>query len=65
LQPRYVIGIGAFAEARAKIALEPLELQDVTYGRILHPSPASPKANTDWAGAVREELKQLGLCSCD
>ncbi len=58
LKPRIVIGIGAFAESRAKEALIDME---VSIGRILHPSPASPAANKDWAGTAMKQLKQLGI----
>lgn len=60
LQPRLVIGVGAFAEQRAKIALEG---HDVQIGRVLHPSPANPRANAGWASVVHDELRALGLCS--
>jgi single-strand selective monofunctional uracil DNA glycosylase len=30
-------------------------------GRILHPSPASPAANRDWAGAATKQMVNLGL----
>lgn len=56
--PRLVIGVGAFAEARAKAALED---GGPTVGRILHPSPASPLANRDWAGQAEQSLIELGL----
>lgn len=58
LRPRVVVGVGAFAEARAKEALAGL---DVTVGRILHPSPASPAANRGWAAQATRELQGLGL----
>lgn len=60
LDPEWVIGIGAFAEQRARDALagKPVEI-----ARILHPSPASPKANRDWAGAAAREIGALGLCT--
>ncbi|MCG8405464.1 MAG: single-stranded DNA-binding protein [Phycisphaerales bacterium] len=58
LKPRFLIGIGAFAEARAHIALDGL---NVTIGRILHPSPASPLANRDWAGQAAKALNALGI----
>ncbi len=57
-RPRMVIGVGAFAEARAKQALDG---EDVAVGRILHPSPASPKANRGWQGYAEEELRELGF----
>lgn len=59
LEPEWVIGVGGFAEERARAALDE---DEVRIGRILHPSPASPKANTDWAGTVRHELTSLGVC---
>ncbi|MBN2311312.1 MAG: single-stranded DNA-binding protein [Candidatus Hydrogenedentes bacterium] len=58
LRPRYVFGIGAFAEARAREALAGLEL---SVGRILHPSPASPAANRGWAQAAADTLREYGI----
>lgn len=58
LAPRWVIGIGAFAEKRAQAALG----GQVQVGRILHPSPASPLANAGWAAAAAAELAALGVC---
>ena len=58
LEPRVVVGVGTFAEARARSALEGL---DATIGRILHPSPASPAANRGWAPVVERELAALGI----
>jgi single-strand selective monofunctional uracil DNA glycosylase len=58
LRPRYVIGVGAFARDRADEALAGLA---VTVGAILHPSPASPLANRDWAGQIRRQLAELGI----
>ncbi len=58
LQPRIVIGIGGFAERRARAALEGA---DVAIGTILHPSPASPLANRGWAETIERQLKGLGV----
>ena len=58
LSPTLVIGVGTFAEKRATRALAG---QDVRIGRILHPSPASPKANRGWAPIVEMELDALGV----
>lgn len=55
---RYVIGVGGWAEARARIALAGTAL---SFGRILHPSPASPAANKNWAGQVNAQLREIGL----
>jgi single-strand selective monofunctional uracil DNA glycosylase len=59
LEPEVVVGIGAFAEQRAR---DVLAGTDVRVARVLHPSPASPLANRDWPGAVRRQLAELGLC---
>lgn len=53
-----VIGVGAWAEQRARIALSGLDLQ---FGRILHPSPASPAANRGWEAQVETQLAALGI----
>ncbi len=58
LKPNMVIGVGTFAEGRAKSALEGL---DIEIGRILHPSPASPAANRGWAEQVDLQLEELGV----
>lgn len=58
LEPEVVVGVGAFAEARAREVLHGLPLR---FGRILHPSPASPLANKDWPGQVDRALRSLGL----
>lgn len=57
LDVEWVIGVGAFAEACAqRVAGDGRKV-----GRILHPSPASPAANRDWAGTATEQLKALGV----
>lgn len=58
LAPRFVIGIGAFAEQRAR---EALAGKDVTIGTILHPSPASPLANKGWAEKAEAQLVAMGI----
>lgn len=58
LAPRRLIGVGRFAENRAREALAGL---DVPIGRILHPSPASPAANRGWVEAVERELAEQGV----
>ncbi|MBN2191671.1 MAG: single-stranded DNA-binding protein [Polyangiaceae bacterium] len=58
IAPRTVVGVGAFAEARARGALANL---DVRVTAILHPSPASPLANRGWARAIERQLKEAGI----
>lgn len=60
LSPQFVIGVGGFATARAKLALPSF---GGTIGTISHPSPASPKANRGWAELVEKELIELGLAA--
>lgn len=58
LEPEWVVGVGGFAETRAKEALAGC---DVRVGVILHPSPASPAANRGWAAQADRQLRALGL----
>jgi single-strand selective monofunctional uracil DNA glycosylase len=58
LCPTWVLGVGAFAQKRAANALAGY---DVKIGTILHPSPASPRANQGWSGQVKSQLKELGI----
>jgi single-strand selective monofunctional uracil DNA glycosylase len=60
LEPEFVIGVGAFAETCLKRVSEAAGLKPVI-GRILHPSPASPAANRDWAGTAAGQLREIGL----
>jgi len=58
LQPQWVIGVGGFAQRC---------LQRVCCGdsprivTVLHPSPASPAANRDWAALATAALQQAGV----
>jgi single-strand selective monofunctional uracil DNA glycosylase len=56
MQIKWAIGVGGFAEQRL---LEALGGRGPRIGRILHPSPASPAANRDWAGLATRELERL------
>jgi single-strand selective monofunctional uracil DNA glycosylase len=56
LEPRLVVGIGKFAEQRARSALP-----GRTIGSMLHPSPASPAANRGWAAQAERDLAALGI----
>jgi len=60
IQPEWLVGIGDFAFRRAQAVF-----QEGTprLGRILHPSPASPAANRNWARAATEQMKQIGIWS--
>jgi single-strand selective monofunctional uracil DNA glycosylase len=58
LEPRHVVGIGGFAEARARAALDGYELAIST---ILHPSPANPSANKSWSTTIERQLREAGI----
>ncbi len=60
LSPTLVVGVGTFAEKRAKAALSGT-CADSRIGRVLHPSPASPLANRGWAAAMTKGLAALGV----
>lgn len=58
LEPDWIVGIGGFAQTRAKIALSGIE---ILHGKVLHPSPASPAANRGWAQAATKQLTEQGI----
>lgn len=60
LQPQWLIGVGAFAEAQA-LKQKERHFPHLKVGRILHPSPASPAANRDWAGEATKQLVKQGI----
>ena len=68
LQPRWAIGVGAYAAKRLQLVLlQARATEDAAVTRawalpkviqILHPSPASPVANRGWEQAIVETLVQ-------
>jgi single-strand selective monofunctional uracil DNA glycosylase len=73
LEPEWLIGIGRFTEGRIRELYgspkggasaprrSPSDRAPPRLGGVLHPSPASPQANRDWAGAVTARLIALGI----
>ena len=59
-EPEWLIGVGAFAEARLRQAAERVG-GSFSIGRVLHPSPASPAANRGWAEAATKQLTEQGV----
>ena len=57
-KPQYVVGVGKFAESRARIALDKHKLE---IGMIAHPSPANPQANRGWEPLITKQLADLGI----
>ncbi|MDB6028498.1 MAG: smuG [Verrucomicrobiales bacterium] len=58
LEPEWLIGVGAFAVERGK---EIFAKYPIRIGQVLHPSPASPAANRDWAGTATKQMEALGV----
>ncbi|MCA8948146.1 MAG: single-stranded DNA-binding protein [Planctomycetes bacterium] len=61
LRPQLVIGVGAFAEERARKVLVQEAAGGLGFGRIPHPSPASPAANRGWESLMDQALQELGV----
>ena len=66
LRPGWVVALGVYAERRARGALP--DEQRVSEAnltprviRLLHPSPASPRANAGWADQATAELTAAGI----
>lgn len=58
IEPKRVIGVGAFAQKRAETVLEG---GAIPVGGILHPSPASPIANRGWATQANKQFAEQGI----
>jgi single-strand selective monofunctional uracil DNA glycosylase len=58
LRPGLVVGVGAWATKQAARALADT---DVAIGTVLHPSPASPRANRGWVDRAEADLRALGV----
>ena len=66
LRPKFLVGIGAYAEkcfARVIGSMERRISDSLSLVRILHPSPASPAANRNWAEVVTRQLIDGGVWS--
>jgi single-strand selective monofunctional uracil DNA glycosylase len=58
LQPEWLIGVGGFAFERVRTMAERNPI--LRSAQILHPSPASPAANRNWANRATEQLQNCG-----
>lgn len=61
VQPQNLIGVGAYAEKCLKRLFT--DRQTYQIYRMIHPSPASPAANKDFAGTAVRQLKSFGVWS--
>jgi len=64
LEPKWVIGIGGFAEKRIRMVKERVK-HEFSVAKILHPSPANPRANSGWQDEVIKNLVELGVWEKD
>ncbi|XP_061471081.1 single-strand selective monofunctional uracil DNA glycosylase [Rhineura floridana] len=55
-----VIGVGRFAEQRARKALSAAGIPVRVEG-VMHPSPRNPQANKGWDAIIRAKLEELGV----
>jgi single-strand selective monofunctional uracil DNA glycosylase len=62
LDPQHLVGVGSYAEACLKRVVHRIGAHGSVV-RILHPSPASPAANQNWAGQVTSQLQKAGVWS--
>jgi len=62
LNTKFVVGVGKFAEARAKSVTKEYNL-DIGIGSLMHPSPINPAANKGWDNIAYKTIQDLGLLS--
>eukprot|EP00466_Bigelowiella_natans_P004696 jgi/Bigna1/134918/aug1.27_g9626 len=67
ISPAFIIGIGNFAFSRIQAATNPSTPKSKSklsikpkLGLVLHPSPASPKANKGWARQAIAQMQDIG-----
>ena len=68
LEPEWLIGVGDFAAKRAMLVTPKLSSEGGSIpkklpriGQILHPSPACPASNDNWASKSTAQLRALGV----
>jgi single-strand selective monofunctional uracil DNA glycosylase len=61
LAPSWIVGVGKFAEGRARTALVSPEYRLLKLASMPHPSPASPAANRNWAELALAALDAQGV----
>jgi single-strand selective monofunctional uracil DNA glycosylase len=61
LRPRWLVGIGLFAERRLRAVLETTGHEEMRVTSITHPSPANPRSQNNWAGQAAAALEKEGV----
>jgi single-strand selective monofunctional uracil DNA glycosylase len=60
LRPQWLVGVGLFAEGRARAVVQGAGLS-VKVVSIPHPSPANPRSQKDWPGQAAAALVRAGV----
>ena len=60
-QIKDIVGIGRFAQARAKKVIQMNKINNVNVHFMIHPSPASPIANQGWDALAQDALIKANL----
>lgn len=58
MAPEYILGVGKFAEKKAKQVVGDLGIK---IGSVPHPSPASPIANRGWSPLMSKAISDMGI----
>jgi len=63
IQPKFLVGIGKYAEAKLKVVAGAMELgtNAPQVLSVLHPSPGNPQANAGWGTKVSARLEEVGI----
>lgn len=61
VRPRWLVGVGSFATSRIRDTVSSVPDLAVQVATVLHPSPASPAANRDWAAQAERALRDQGV----
>ena len=56
-----IVCLGRFVEAQVKALVKNNQMDNVKVHFLVHPSPASPLANTGWDKIARKTFERLGL----
>ena len=60
LEPDWLVGVGLFAEGRARAVVQEAGLA-TRVASIPHPSPANPRSQKDWPGQAAAALRAAGV----
>ncbi len=63
IKPRYLVGIGKYAEAKLRTVVDAMEFEASAPQvlSVLHPSPGNPQANAGWGAKASGQLVAAGV----